>query len=103
MRPTDPDPGGTTLKALPNLSSADLSTLGEFAKALPQGKTQFLDPTNTSQNHVIRLCLQAGGFTEDKYPALYKALQPGAQPGGPSQDTLTLVDAGKTADGLATA
>jgi len=96
--------GNTTLENLPSLSSSDLTTLTDFAKSLPQGKTAPLDPKAGRQSDALRLCLRAGGFTPDKYPALYRSLQSGVRSGeGAPGDRLMLVDAGKTADGKATA
>lgn len=90
------------MEALPNLSAEDLDTLHDLARSLPEGETKTLDPRDPRQNAAIRLGLGIGGFTPDKYPALYRSLD-GAPPGKASSDTLILIDAGPTADGKATA
>jgi hypothetical protein len=93
--------GKRSVENLPSFSSTDLAT--DFAKGLPRGKTEALDPGSGRQSDAIRLSLHAGGFTTDKYPALYRSLQAGGAAGTAPDDRLMLVDAGRTADGKATA
>jgi hypothetical protein len=90
------------MDSLPKLPAADLATLRALWQTLLPGKTQPLDPRDPRQNAAIRLSLNVGGFTPEKYPALYRALDK-APPTDPQADALMLVDAGRTADGKATA
>ncbi|TGX54324.1 hypothetical protein E5A73_09470 [Sphingomonas gei] len=90
------------MEALPNVSAADLDTLHDLRRSLPPGEAQHLDLGDPAHEAAIRLALEIGGFTPDKYPALYRSLD--APPAGdPPADTLLLVDAGATPDGKATA
>ena len=91
------------MQELPEISNAGLAILSNFHDSLKLGETTPLSPADKSQNDFIRLALQIGGFTADKYPALYKTLDAGvAAKAGPA-DRLMLVDAGKTDEGKATA
>lgn len=94
--------GEKDMEALPELSTTDLDTLHDLWQGLPPGQTKALDPRDSQQNEAIRISLEAGGFTAEKYPALFAALD-AAPPSDPPADALMLVDAGPTADGKATA
>ncbi|MEA3052551.1 MAG: hypothetical protein QOG72_1454 [Sphingomonadales bacterium] len=90
------------MEALPELSTADLETLHELRQSLPPGETRLLDPSDPRQKEAIQLSLELGGFSAEKYPALFGALD-SAPPSDLPKDTLMLVDAGPTPDGKATA
>jgi hypothetical protein len=90
------------MEALPSLSATDLDTLRGLSQSLPPGETKGLDTGDADQNAAIRLGLDIGGFTAEKYPALYRSLD-GGPPGDVPVDKLMLVDAGATPDGKATA
>lgn len=86
-----------------SLPSKQTKMLIDFHKALKQGETTYLDPSNPEHNSLIKTALNLSGRSEENYPNVYKALKTGGAYKGKPIDKVHLVDIGKTAKGKATA
>ncbi|GGH69842.1 Hint domain-containing protein [Phaeocystidibacter marisrubri] len=80
-------------------NKSDAGVLRALQQSLPDNQTTYL---NNNQYDAIMAALNSANRTEDKYPNLYAALK-GKLYVGDAIDEATMVDAGKTAAGKATA
>lgn len=85
---------------LSSISAESLAAVSSLADELPHGETVALDPSNPAHRAAIEAGLAAAGRTQDRYPALYAALD---SAGGGGDDHLAIIDNGVDGSGRATA
>ncbi len=85
------------------LTPAQKQELANFHASLTRDETVYLDPSDPLHLGVIQIANEASGRTAAKYPYLFAVINSGAPYTGKQLDIATMVDAGETEEGKATA